>query len=86
MKIANLKKRVGSHPGSFMYYFHLEKLQLPWVSGDRKTKLKSVSLLPWQQKPGKTRVIPWFKPGKNQGILVREPDLPGLNPMCKKSG
>ena len=28
----------------------------------------SSSWLPWQQKPGKTRVIPWFKSGSKTGV------------------
>ena len=31
--------------------------------------VKSTSFtLPWRQKPGKTRVIPWLKPGKKTGV------------------
>ena len=38
------------------------KQRFPLAAFNRLKKERTQAI-PWQQKPGKTRVIPWFKPG-----------------------
>ena len=46
---------------------HLQIEEIPLLPRGDTSEVYSPSA-PWQQKPGKTRVIPWFKSGSKTGV------------------